>query len=114
AEWVKTTGCEDGGWSARGPGGAHRGSCFEIYGFDVLVDRSLKPWLLEVNICPSLSSGSPLDKRIKTKLVADVLTLVGVHPPTALWKLSPGSVNWPAGQEGNVDSIMDEQEAATT
>ncbi|CAE7656939.1 Ttll5 [Symbiodinium sp. CCMP2456] len=88
AEWVKTTGCEDGGWSARGPGGAHRGSCFEIYGFDVLVDRSLKPWLLEVNICPSLSSGSPLDKRIKTKLVADVLTLVGVHPPTALWKLS--------------------------
>ena len=104
-EWCKTLGVEDGGWSARGPAGAHRASCFEIYGFDILVDRSLKPWLLEVNICPSLSSGSPLDKRIKTKLVADVLTLVGVRPPTALWKLSPDSVN-------GIVHPVDENEAA--
>eukprot|EP00434_Breviolum_minutum_P023921 symbB.v1.2.021109.t1/scaffold1808.1/size103924/1 len=105
-EWCKTLGVEDGGWSARGPAGAHRASCFEIYGFDILVDRSLKPWLLEVNICPSLSSGSPLDKRIKTKLVADVLTLVGVRPPTALWKLSPDSVN------GIVHPVDDNEAAA--
>ncbi|CAJ1335327.1 unnamed protein product [Effrenium voratum] len=110
AEWCKTLGCEDGGWSARGPGGAQRSSCYEIYGFDILVDETLKPWLLEVNICPSLSSGSPLDKRIKTKLVADVLTLVGVHPPTALWQLSPDSVHWPV--TGSLP-IMDENEAAS-
>lgn len=55
-------------------------TCFEVYGFDVMVDEQLKPWLLEVNIFPSLSSSSPLDKRIKTKLIADVLTLVGLHP----------------------------------
>eukprot|EP00928_Gymnodinium_smaydae_P038235 TRINITY_DN26413_c0_g1_i1.p1 TRINITY_DN26413_c0_g1~~TRINITY_DN26413_c0_g1_i1.p1 ORF type:complete len:874 (-),score=159.48 TRINITY_DN26413_c0_g1_i1:61-2682(-) len=55
-------------------------SCFEIYGFDVMLDEDLKPWLLEVNTFPSLSSSSPLDKRIKTKLVADVLTLVGLRP----------------------------------
>merc|ERR1711920_951903 len=58
----------------------------EMYGFDVLVDTNLKPWLLEVNICPSLSSGSPLDKRIKTKLVADTFTLVGIQPPRYVWK----------------------------
>eukprot|EP00747_Dinoflagellata_sp_TGD_P120924 gnl/TRDRNA2_/TRDRNA2_173350_c1_seq5.p1 gnl/TRDRNA2_/TRDRNA2_173350_c1~~gnl/TRDRNA2_/TRDRNA2_173350_c1_seq5.p1 ORF type:complete len:625 (+),score=105.31 gnl/TRDRNA2_/TRDRNA2_173350_c1_seq5:170-1876(+) len=60
-------------------------TCFEMYGFDIIVDDNLKPWLLEVNICPSLSSGSPLDKRIKTQLVADTLTLLGIQPPPALW-----------------------------
>lgn len=55
-------------------------TCFEIFGFDILIDHALKPWLLEVNTSPSLSSSSPLDKRIKTKLVADALTLVGVYP----------------------------------
>eukprot|EP00416_Gambierdiscus_australes_P013293 CAMPEP_0171135984 /NCGR_PEP_ID=MMETSP0766_2-20121228/130697_1 /TAXON_ID=439317 /ORGANISM="Gambierdiscus australes, Strain CAWD 149" /LENGTH=485 /DNA_ID=CAMNT_0011599501 /DNA_START=28 /DNA_END=1486 /DNA_ORIENTATION=- len=88
AEWTKSFEAnEEEGWAARGPAGAHRSSCFEMYGFDVLVDQELKPWLLEVNICPSLSSGSPLDKRIKTKLVADTLTLVGIRPPRNLWPI---------------------------
>ena len=55
-------------------------SCFEIYGFDVLLDSKLKPWLLEVNISPSLSSSSPLDKKIKTCLICDSLNLVGIQP----------------------------------
>jgi tubulin polyglutamylase TTLL5 len=64
----------------------HRHSCFELYGFDVLIDDSLKPWLLEVNLSPSLSCDAPLDKKIKSHLIADVLNLatVGVFdPPTA-------------------------------
>jgi hypothetical protein len=35
---------------------------------------------LEVNISPSLSSSSPLDKKIKTVLICDTLNLVGVFP----------------------------------
>jgi len=55
-------------------------TCFEIYGFDVMVDDKLKPWLLEVNTFPSISSSSPFDKRVKTMLVADALTLAGMLP----------------------------------
>ncbi|CAD7969276.1 unnamed protein product [Amoebophrya sp. A120] len=54
--------------------------CFEIYGFDVLLDANRRPWLLEVNVSPSLSSSSPLDRRIKTMLLADTLTLIGLRP----------------------------------
>jgi tubulin polyglutamylase TTLL4 len=56
----------------------HKNICFELYGFDILLDSKLKPWLLEVNISPSLSSSSPLDKKIKTVLICDTLNLVGI------------------------------------
>lgn len=58
----------------------HRKNCFELYGFDVLLDDKLSPWLLEVNVCPSLSSSSPLDRKIKTTLISDILNLLGFIP----------------------------------
>jgi len=56
----------------------HRNNSFELYGFDILIDSNLKPWLMEVNICPSLSSSSPIDKKIKNMLIADMLNLIGI------------------------------------
>jgi len=56
-----------------------RNNCFELYGFDVMIDSNLKPWVLEVNVLPSLSSSSVFDKRIKTMLVCDALTVVGIR-----------------------------------
>jgi tubulin polyglutamylase TTLL4 len=58
----------------------NRNVCFEIYGFDVLVDNKLRPHLIEINISPSLSSSSPLDKKIKTTLICDTVNLIGVVP----------------------------------
>lgn len=40
----------------------------------------MKPWLIEVNISPSLSSSSAFDKSIKTRLICDTLTLIGIKP----------------------------------
>ena len=60
--------------------GLNRTNCFEVFGFDVMLDQHLKAWLIEVNVSPSLSSSSPLDKRIKNKLLCDVFHMVGFTP----------------------------------
>lgn len=49
----------------------YRTNCFEIFGFDILIDSDLKPWLLEVNLSPSLAPDAPLDMTIKTQLLTD-------------------------------------------
>lgn len=56
----------------------HRNNCFELLGFDVIIDSDLKPWILEVNLASSLATESPLDWTIKSNLMADMLNLVGV------------------------------------
>jgi hypothetical protein len=50
-----------------------RGSrCFEILGFDIMIDSKLRPWLIEVNHLPSFGTDSPLDLDIKARLMAQV------------------------------------------
>ncbi|KAJ0006027.1 hypothetical protein NQD34_015921 [Periophthalmus magnuspinnatus] len=56
-------------------------SCHELFGFDIMLDEKLKPWILEVNISPSLHSNSALDITIKGQMVRDLLNLAGFHIP---------------------------------
>lgn len=73
-------------------------SCFEIFGFvfpislpnsflssrfDIFLDDSLKPWLMEVNHTPSFKTDSFLDKTLKKNLIKDTLYLVYKSPPGA-------------------------------
>ena len=51
---------------------------FELFGFDILIDQNLKPWLLEVNLTPALSCDSPLDQKVKSNCIADLLSLAGI------------------------------------
>ena len=54
--------------------------CFEILGFDILLDQDLKPWLLEVNHSPSFTTDTPFDRKIKAELLTDVLNIVKLDP----------------------------------
>jgi Tubulin-tyrosine ligase family len=54
-------------------------NCFDLLGFDVLLDSNLKPWLLEVNLSPSMNTDSPLDFYIKSNLITDTFNLVGIR-----------------------------------
>ncbi|KAI1885015.1 hypothetical protein AGOR_G00215830 [Albula goreensis] len=56
-------------------------SCHELFGFDVMLDENLKPWLLEVNISPSLHSNSALDASIKGQMIRDLMNLAGFVLP---------------------------------
>ncbi|XP_043536392.1 tubulin polyglutamylase ttll6-like isoform X2 [Chiloscyllium plagiosum] len=53
-------------------------ACFEILGFDILMDRNLKPWLLEVNHSPSFTTDSKLDREVKDNLLYDTICLINL------------------------------------
>lgn len=52
----------------------------ELLGFDVLLDKTGKPWLLEVNHSPSLAADSAVDEAVKGGVVEAVLRLMAVQP----------------------------------
>ena len=52
-------------------------NCFELFGFDILIDENLRPWLIEVNLSPSMNTDTSIDLKIKSALISDLFNLVG-------------------------------------
>lgn len=87
-------------------------SFVELYGFDILIDENLKPWLLEVNLSPSLNCESPLDVRLKSAMLADLLSLIGIPAVDPILRPSSTSIRSKTNQNlniklGNVSSLYD-------
>lgn len=53
--------------------------CFQILGFDILLDSKAQPYLLEVNHTPSFVTDTPLDELIKKNLIKDSLILMNIN-----------------------------------
>ena len=58
----------------------NRNIFYELYGFDVLINNKMKPWLMEVNMCPSLNLKTSIDKEVKLPLLTDIMNLIGFSP----------------------------------
>lgn len=87
--------------------------CFELYGYDLLIDERLKPWLIEVNASPSLTCTTEEDRRLKDRVIRDTLAVAvppgkleaaagGVSITTAMSRLSRGGRSNSVGVSGDV------------
>uniref|UniRef100_A0A8C6W6I8 Tubulin polyglutamylase TTLL7 n=2 Tax=Nannospalax galili TaxID=1026970 RepID=A0A8C6W6I8_NANGA len=88
--------------------------CFEVLGFDILLDRKLKPWLLEINRAPSFGTDQKIDYDVKRGVLLNALQLLNIrtsdkrknlakqkaeaqrrlYGQNSIKRLSPGSSDW--------------------
>ncbi|XP_040160140.1 tubulin polyglutamylase TTLL13-like isoform X1 [Anopheles arabiensis] len=54
-------------------------ACFEVLGFDILIDHKLKPYVLEVNHSPSFHTDEAIDKEIKEALITDTFIMLNLN-----------------------------------
>eukprot|EP01028_Stygiella_incarcerata_P001789 TRINITY_DN1330_c1_g3_i3.p1 TRINITY_DN1330_c1_g3~~TRINITY_DN1330_c1_g3_i3.p1 ORF type:complete len:400 (+),score=105.60 TRINITY_DN1330_c1_g3_i3:727-1926(+) len=111
--------------SSRADGGSIQ-SCFEILGFDIMLDKKLKPWVIEVNHSPSFQCDSPLDHRIKKGVILEAMKLLRVRADdrtsclrkerAAAWKrleLGGGAPLSARGEGPKRRLLLDKHEAST-
>uniref|UniRef100_A0A673CA83 Tubulin tyrosine ligase-like family, member 7 n=1 Tax=Sphaeramia orbicularis TaxID=375764 RepID=A0A673CA83_9TELE len=53
--------------------------CFEVLGFDIILDRKLKPWLLEINRAPSFGTDQKIDYDVKKGVLLNSLKLLNIR-----------------------------------
>lgn len=54
-------------------------ACFELLGFDIIIDRAMKPYLLEVNRSPSFNITGEVDEKVKKNLIEDTFRLLNLQ-----------------------------------
>ena len=59
---------------------AYQENCFELYGFDILLDENLNCWLMEVNLSPNLHFDAAIDLKIKGEMIAEIFDLIRIVP----------------------------------
>lgn len=67
------------------------GRCFECYGYDILLDENLKPWLIEVNASPSITADTETDYHLKFGMLEDLFGVLRVEKTS----VPPSPRSWP-------------------
>jgi hypothetical protein len=82
-----------------------------VLGFDVLIDNTLKPWLVEVNHSPSMNTDSPLDLKIKGNMIAEMFTMIGLVPESYRY-LNCNHLRYETGRYVNVKNTSSRTDSA--
>ena len=87
-------------------------TCFQLFGFDVMLDADCKPWLLEVNCDPALGTDSPLDLKIKSSMLVDAFNVIGM-PAVGGFSASNASnaSDFARWKGANPDAVKGDEEA---
>jgi tubulin polyglutamylase TTLL1 len=72
-----------------------------LYGYDILIEENLKPWLIEVNASPSLSTTTEADRKMKMNIMESTFRIV--IPPEWFEENSKHGTN--LCKENQVDSF---------
>uniref|UniRef100_A0A8D8LSL2 Tubulin polyglutamylase TTLL6 n=1 Tax=Cacopsylla melanoneura TaxID=428564 RepID=A0A8D8LSL2_9HEMI len=57
----------------------YREACFQLLGFDIILDTNCNPYLLEINKNASLNRPTPIDRVIKTNLTRDLFSILNLN-----------------------------------
>ena len=47
-----------------------------MVGYDFMIDQNLNPWLIEINMSPSMDHSTPVTKRLVKMVQKDVANLI--------------------------------------
>ena len=67
--------------------------CFELLGFDVMMDHKLRPSLLEINHTPSFRCDSPLDTAVKMSVLRGTMEMVSYSKEEYRLLKRPGRIS---------------------
>ena len=72
----------------------NRRYCFEIFGYDFIIDEDFNVWLIEVNTNPCLEESSEMLKALLNRMIDNAfkLTVDSIFPPSSKYLLLPTKI----------------------
>ena len=81
--------------------------CFEIFGYDFILDNNFQPYLLEINTNPGLEISSPLIETLLPRLVDDAFKLTIDKEFTKSYKYANKESTFPVEGYGNNENMWE-------
>ncbi len=53
---------------------------FQIFGYDFMIDENLNPWIIEINMSPSMDHSTPVTKKLVKMVQRDMANLITSTP----------------------------------